>query len=176
MWLPLITLICKSLSSFFYFFPNLIYIPLFRAHFHFIQLGPSSVSDLMDNFCFSVFRFIPEVVPSGPAGGQLVPQFPVSREDNEVLQLYTGQQSTSAPHIHARHVVRAQRASCTRTHGCPLLQRADGKKKRNSLPQSFAIGSHTMKIKEDETLKQRVQTQEQKYFGQTRDSVVLLMV
>lgn len=54
----------------------------------------------------SVFRFVPEVVSSGPAGGQLVPQFPVSREDNEVIQLYAGQQSPSAPYIHARHVVR----------------------------------------------------------------------
>lgn len=61
----------------------------------------------MDHFySLSAYRFVPEVVSSGPAGGQLVPQFPVSREDNEVIQLYTGQQSPSAPYIHARHVVR----------------------------------------------------------------------
>lgn len=53
----------------------------------------------------SVFRFVPEVVSSGPVGGQLVPQFPISREDNEIVQLYTGQQPPSAPYIHARHVV-----------------------------------------------------------------------
>lgn len=68
---------------------------------------PSPVSDVMDHFySLSAYRFVPEVVSSGPAGGQLVPQFPVSREDNEVIQLYTGQQSPSAPYIHARHVVR----------------------------------------------------------------------
>lgn len=69
----------------------------------------------MDDVCsLSVFRLVPEVVSSGPAGGQLVPQFLVSREDNEVIQLYTGQQSPSAPDIHACHVVshsnRAERA------------------------------------------------------------------
>lgn len=65
-----------------------------------------SVSDVMDNaHSLSVFRLVPEVVSSGPAGGQLVPQFLVSREDNEVVQLYTGQQSSSAPDIHACYVV-----------------------------------------------------------------------
>lgn len=54
----------------------------------------------------SAFRFVPEVVPSGPAGGQFVPQLLVSREDNEVLQLHPSQQSPPAPDIHARHVVR----------------------------------------------------------------------
>lgn len=54
----------------------------------------------------SACRFVPEVVSPGPAGGQLVPQFPISREDNEVVQLYAGQQPTPAPHVHARYVVR----------------------------------------------------------------------
>lgn len=61
-------------------------------------------------FPFSFFRFVPEVVSSGPAGGQLVSQFSVSREDNEVIQLHTSQQPPPAPYIHARHVVR-----CTQT-------------------------------------------------------------
>lgn len=66
-------------------------------------------------------RFVPEVVSSGPAGGQPVPQFPVSGEDNEVIQLHAGQQSTSAPYIHARHVVRhthQKRGFRARFHAC----------------------------------------------------------
>lgn len=140
--------LCSNYTSFFFpvwfiFFQSLIHCPIFltcNPVFGFILfiLRPFSVSDVMDNFySLTVCRFVPEVVSSGPAGGQLVPQFPVSREDNEVIQLHTGQQSTSAPYIYARHVVRRTQknssglVSCTQTHRCPLLCRAEGKRKRN---------------------------------------------
>lgn len=55
-------------------------------------------------------RSVPEAVSSGLAGGQLVPKLPASREDNEVVQLYSSQQPPSAPHLHARHVVSRARA------------------------------------------------------------------
>lgn len=62
-------------------------------------------------------RSVSEAVPSGPAGGQLVPQFPARRENNEVLQLHAGQQPASASDLHARHVVRHQEeSSLTCTH------------------------------------------------------------
>lgn len=64
----------------------------------------------------SGLRPVPEAVSSGPAGGQLVPQLLISREDNEVIQLHTGQQSPSAPDIHARHVVSVPNGASQSAH------------------------------------------------------------
>lgn len=135
MWLRPITLICKSLS---------LYI---CKHTHMLKLNflcfpslPAFVLIVFILFCLwpdgqflfalSVFRFVPEVISSGPAGGQLVSQFPFSREDNEVIQLYTGQQSPSAPYIHACHVVRHTQTALTHRYpdvlGC-VEQKAWGK-------------------------------------------------
>lgn len=147
--------------------------PIFLTCVNFMHSGLLSLDGSFP-ICLSVFRLVPEVVPSGPAGGQLVPQFPASREDNEVVQLHTGQQSTSAPYIHARHVVRHTETEHRKLHAhrhtdvlCFVEQKAKAKEQPSTKLCYWFTDT------EDEG---RTDFRTKKFFDLTRDSVVLWMI